>query len=101
MIDPRKLADYALSMEHEDGRHKAALFRDLLGITADNADLLLDALEHAAAGGEAVIGKIDRYGQRFATDFPLTGPAGTAMVRAAWIIRTGETNPRLVTCYII
>ena len=38
IIDSRKLTEYALNLEHEDGRHKAALFRDLVGIARDNCD---------------------------------------------------------------
>jgi hypothetical protein len=100
IIDARKVVDYCLSLEHDDGKHKAQLFRDLLGLTHGHAAWLLDALKEAAANGEAVLGRADRYGQRYVVDFELVGPAGRAMVRAAWIIRTGETVPRLITCYI-
>jgi hypothetical protein len=55
--------DYSLSFDHDDGKHKARLFRDLLGLTRDHATLLLDALKEAAADGEAVAGRLDRYGQ--------------------------------------
>jgi hypothetical protein len=61
---------------------------------------LLDALREAAVSGEAVLGRADRHGQRYVIDFELTGPTGRAMVRAAWIVRIGDTIPRLVTCYI-
>ena len=60
VIDPRKVADYCLSPDHEDGRHKAHLFRAVLGLTLDNADTLLDALREAAAKEDAVLGKLDK-----------------------------------------
>jgi hypothetical protein len=66
-----------------------------------NADLLLTALEEAAATGVAVTGKVDKYGQRYVIDFEFTGPGGNATIRSAWIIRTNESTPRLVTCYIL
>jgi hypothetical protein len=101
IIDQRKITDYCLSPEHDDGKHKALLFRDLLGLTRDQAALLLDALREAAISGEAIPGRLDRYGQRYVIDFELVGPSGHATIRSAWIIRTGETTPRLVTCYIL
>lgn len=100
-IDPRKVTDYCLNSEHDDGRHKAHLFETLVGVNLDNADLLLDALEQAALTGEAIPGKLDKYGQRYTIDFQFTGPSGTATIRSAWIVRTGENVPRLVTCYIL
>jgi len=100
-IDPRKVTDYCLSPDHEDGQHKAHVFRSALGLTFDDADALLAALKQAAAAGEAVLGKLDRYGQRYTIDFDFTGPAGTATIRSAWIIGANESVPRLVTCFIL
>lgn len=54
-----------------------------------------------AVSGEAVLGHADRYGQRYVVDFELVGPRGRITIRSAWIIRPGETAPRLVTCYIL
>lgn len=101
IVDERKIVDYCLSEEHDDGKHKARLFREILGVTLENAGLLLDALKEAAAAGEAVPGKLDRYGQRYVIDFALRRPGGTATVRSAWIVLTGERFPRLVSCYIL
>jgi hypothetical protein len=101
IIDPRKLTGYALSRDHEDGKHKALVFERVLGVRADHAPALLDALREAAIGGEAVAGKRDQYGQRYEIDFSFAGPAGTAVIRSAWILRTGEDAPRFVTCYIL
>jgi hypothetical protein len=100
IIDQRKVVDYCLSPDHDDGKHKARLFENLLGLKREHAGWLLDALREAAVSGEAVLGRADRHGQRYVIDFELAGPTGRAMVRAAWIVRIGETTPRLVTCYI-
>jgi hypothetical protein len=100
-IDPRKVTDYCLSPNHEDGQHKAHVFQSVLGLTLNDANALLAALRQAAADGEAVLGKHDRYGQRYVIDFEFTGPAGTATIRSAWIVRTNESVPRLVTCFIL
>jgi hypothetical protein len=101
LIDPRKITHYCLSPEHDDGKHKARVFQDLLGLTLNDADLLLDALERAAIDGDAVLGKQDKYGQRYVIDFDFAGPKGNAIVRSAWIVRAGESVPRLVSCYIL
>ena len=101
IIDTRKIEEYCLSTKHDDGKHKARLFREILGITLDNSSLLTDALQQAVADDDATPGKVDRYGERYVIDFTMHGPAGIATVRSAWIVLTGETLPRLVTCYIL
>jgi hypothetical protein len=101
IIDQRKLTDYCLSPDHDDGKHKAQLFRDLLGLTREHAGILLDALKEAAVSGEAILGHADRYGQRYVVDFELVGPRGRITIRSAWIILPDETALRLVTCYIL
>ncbi|MEK7793790.1 MAG: DUF6883 domain-containing protein [Candidatus Hydrogenedentota bacterium] len=101
IIDRRKIADYCLSSEHDDGRHKAYLFRKLLGLTEEDTKLLLDALRQAAITGDAIAGKADLYGQRYTVDFGFVGPGGAATIRSAWIVRTGEHAPRLVSCFIL
>ena len=49
IIDPRKVTDYCLSLDHDDGSHKARLFQALIGLNQDNSTLLLKALRTAAA----------------------------------------------------
>jgi hypothetical protein len=101
IIDQRKLAEYCLSPEHDEGSHKAWLFRQLLDLGPEDCELLIAALRNAAATGKALPGILDRYGQRYVIDFAVTGLKGDATVRSAWIIRAGEVLPRLVTCYIL
>jgi hypothetical protein len=101
VVDPLKLTGYSLDAEHDEGRHKAHVFESVLGITRQNSNLLIDAIKEAAASGEAVAGKLDDYGQRYSIDFRFGGPRGTATIRSAWIVRRGESFPRLITCYIL
>jgi hypothetical protein len=101
VIDQRKLIDYCLSLEHDEGKHKANLFRDLLGLTSADAPRLHVALREAASHGEAMPGVVDHYGQRYVIEFSMAGAATNITIRSAWIVRTGEVVPRLVTCYII
>jgi len=77
------------------------VFRAALGLTLADADILLAMLMDAAATAEGVAGVADEFGKRYETDFQATTSAGQAVVRAAWIIRTGEDFPRLTTCYVL
>ncbi len=101
LIDPRKLTDYCLNREHDDGKHKAGLFEELLAISLASSDRLIEMLERAARESDAVAGRRDQYGQRYVIDFQAQGVSETFTMRSAWIIRTDETFPRLVTCYIL
>ncbi len=100
-IDVRKLLNYALSTEHDDGRHKAKLFRKLLDIDTESSELLMLALRDAAAHADATLGRKDQYGQRYHINFEFKGCRGRAIIRSAWIVRSGETLPDLITCYIL
>jgi hypothetical protein len=44
VVEIEKLRDYCLSMSHPRGRHKAKVFESVLGITADDAEELRQAL---------------------------------------------------------
>jgi hypothetical protein len=79
----------------------ARVFQSVLGLTLENADVLIAVLRQAVVHGEAVTVKRDKHGQRYIIDFEFSGPAGTAMIRSAWIIRLNESVPRLVTCFIL
>ena len=100
IVEMVKLQEYCLSPTHPRGRHKARVFAAVLGITADNAEILRDALLRAALAGDAILTSQDAFGQRYVIDFQMQGPRGTAIVRSAWIVRTGEHIPRLTSCYV-
>ncbi|MFG0285330.1 MAG: DUF6883 domain-containing protein [Phycisphaerales bacterium JB039] len=101
IVPLEKLTEYALNPQHPTGRHKARVFARALGVTAENAELLHSALLRAAATSGATPSESDEHGQRYQLDFEMTTDIGTAWVRSAWIIPTGEELPRLLTCYIL
>ncbi|MEX0702341.1 MAG: DUF6883 domain-containing protein [Planctomycetales bacterium] len=101
VVDLEKLTEYCLNPSHPRGRHKARVFESALGLTLFHAEVLRGALFDAASEIDPVEGERDEFGQRYVMEFEMTGPAGTAMVRSAWIIRTDEGFPRLVTCHVI
>ncbi|GAB2553932.1 DUF6883 domain-containing protein [Spirosoma areae] len=101
VIDDRKLTGYVLNSEHEEGKHKAFVFRVVLGITVADAGELKNRILTEIKRNPASIGKEDKYGKRFAVEFNWTRNDRTATVLTGWIIRNGETIPRLTSCYII
>ena len=100
-VDPRKLSDYCLSNTHPVGKHKAAVFLAALGLTAADAPSLQELLLRAAIEGEADFERGDEFGERYRLDFEVPTSSGRAMLRSAWIVRSGEDFPRLTTCYVL
>ena len=96
-----KLNNYALSLSHAEGRHKARKFRSVLGLTADDAVHLRSFLLEVIRQEEAVLGYKDAYGQRYSVDAVLKTKQGSATVRSAWIVRIGEDFPRLTSVYVL
>lgn len=96
-----KLADYCLSPTHPRGPHKPRVFAAPLGLSADQADLLRDALPAAVLSDEATPSDPDEFGRRYVVVFTMNGPSGLGRVRSTWIIRTGENVPRLTSGYMI
>jgi hypothetical protein len=100
-VDIRKLTAYCLSLDHPVGRHKAAVFRAALGLTADDAPALREWILEAAALGQAGFDHADEFGDRYFLDFEATTASGRASIRTGWIIRSGEDFPRLTTCFVL
>ncbi len=99
IVDIHKLRDYCLNFEHEDGKHKARLFFGALGITAEDAEALRDALLQAVKTHDAQVGKRDIFGQRYIVDFVYTWRDRQTTIRSAWIIERNSDIPRLITAY--
>lgn len=100
-VDLRKLTEYCLSPTHPIGKDKALVFKEVLGLTIDDAEFLRAWLLRVAAADEAVAGKVDEFGERFQIDFEASTCQGHVRVRSTWIIRIGEGFPRLTSCYVL
>jgi hypothetical protein len=104
-VDIAKLRDYCLNRNHPEGKHKARVFREKLGLTRSDAEELREAILEAIMKNDAVEQTPTAYGRRFVVDFEASRSEGkgyimsTAMVRTAWIIRNDEDFPRLTTCF--
>ncbi len=101
VVDIAKLRDYCLSPEHPRGKHKARVFQEALGLTANDAETLRLKLLEAARTGEATSGEADAYGQRYILDLQMRWQSKMASVRSAWIILAEEDFPRLTSCYVL
>ena len=100
-IDLRKLRDYCLNADHPRGRHKARLFRSVLGLTEEDAELLRQALLAEVLESTAVQAQTDEHGVRYMVDLALSLRDHSGRIRTAWIIRRDEDFPRLLTCYVL
>ncbi|NDJ19410.1 DUF6883 domain-containing protein [Myxacorys almedinensis] len=101
VVDVRKLRDYCLNSEHDDGKHKARLFLSILGMTAGNAEELRQILLEIVTIHEARLGRQDEFGQRYTLDFTIAWQNRSATLRSGWIIEHGSKIPRLTTCYLL
>ena len=98
-VDPIKVRDYLLSMEHPVGRGKARFFL-ALGFNRNEWSILQQALLSVATEAKATALPASPYGQKYEAHATLQGPRGQAAeVVTIWIILTGEAFPRLVTAY--
>ncbi len=101
VVELEKITEYCLSRSHPRGRHKARVFFAALAITVEHAEELREALLRATREAEATEGYTDKFGVRYVIDFIWKHGGRSALVRRSWIIRTGETIPRFITCYLL
>src|SRR5829696_2032631 len=103
VVDIAKLRDYCLDPNHPEGKHKARVFMEKLGITKKDAERLRQVILEAVLIADATEQEATDFGRRFIVDFQVSWPEGivlsTAIVRTAWIIRNDEEFPRLTTCF--
>ncbi|HEV7857361.1 MAG TPA: hypothetical protein VGO91_01810 [Pyrinomonadaceae bacterium] len=98
-VIPRgKLEGYALNPAHSAGRHKARLFKSILGFEKSDwqklEKIILDELPYY----EAVPAREDQWGKFYSVSMPIVGLNGnTAIVQTIWKIVTGTDYPSFVT----
>ena len=101
IVDDLKLAGYSLNLKHDEGKHKARVFKSVLNMDGSHAEELKEALLAALETYDAIPDKSNAFGQKYVIDFPLTHEDKTAMIHSVWIVRNNETFPRLITCYVL
>lgn len=96
-----KLDRYCLNPNHSKGKDKANLFRRRLGITLEQKNVLERALLIAAIDAEATLTRGDQFGSYYNTRFFMETNQGKSWVLGCWIVRSGESFPRLTNAYPI
>ena len=101
-ISKTKLRDYVLNIEHPQGRHKARVFKAVLGIENRHADALIELIRGTLPRALSHRDKSDEYGDRWVTYHEIVGlNLQAAIVTVAWIFKAEEPDtPLLVSCYI-
>lgn len=99
MIDPAKIQEYLLSIEHPLGQFKARFFAGL-GFTPDRWGELQTALIQFVEANEVRASSATAFGHKYIVDGSIQGPNGrTATIRTVWVLLRGDVMPRFVTAY--
>jgi hypothetical protein len=102
VINPDKLKNYALNPTSDSGKHKARVFKSVLGFDQSNWELLSQSILAELPYHEATLKEEDQHGKRYTVVLPITGPSGnTADVLTGWIIDPGCDYPRLTTARVL
>lgn len=101
VIPPPKLTEYVLNIDHEDGKHKAMLFRDLLSIRKNDWRYLAAQISNGLTDGVLCNVRTTDYGIQYHIDIPVKGLNGESKtVRTGWITKNNN-NISLTTAYIV
>lgn len=97
-VSPGKIREYLLSPSHPVGRFKARFFQSL-GYTADDWELLREALLKLAREGEAEE-LPSPYGKKFRVVGSLSADSATdARIVTIWMLASRDPIPRFITAY--
>jgi len=100
-IDPRKLEEYCLSLDHPRGKHKARVFRSALGLRNEDVAEFEVRIREALETEPCTAGAEDRFGRRYAVNFRWERGGKSAAIRTTWTIRVEEGFPRLTSCHVL
>ncbi len=101
VIDPKKLANYALNPVHPIGGNKAKVFESALGYNSSNMDDLIFKVKQGILTHPATPGLHDNFGQRMSVDMQIIGINGKIeVIRTGWMYETEAFVPRMTTIYV-
>lgn len=72
VLDIEKLRDYCLNPNHPEGKHKARVFAEKLGITQKDAESRRQAIMEGVLVAEAVEQVPSLFGRRFIVDLAIS-----------------------------
>ncbi|HUT89313.1 MAG TPA: hypothetical protein VMY37_07440 [Thermoguttaceae bacterium] len=96
LISTEKVVCYLLNPDHPDGASKAKVLAHA-GFDRSRPEELEEALRTQHLGRDARLGKSSAFGTKYEVSGPSSGPQGTVMATSVWMIRHGESFPRLIT----
>ena len=98
-IPAEKFTQYALNCDKSPD--KALAFRLALGYTENDAQMLIENIKSNAANFKAIPKGNKGFGETYECIMSIEGKNGkTANVLTSWIVRDGESFPRLTNAYI-
>lgn len=102
VIPIQKLDSYALNPQHPEGKHKARVFKSMLGIERRHASTLAELIRVGLSKAPAEPGQNSEYGDLWTTWHEVTGLNGqSAVITVAWMYKKeAPQTPVLVSCYI-
>ena len=102
VIPRSKLEDYALNPASTDGRHKARLFKSILGFEKFDWEKLAKAILDALPYYEAFPAGEGKWGKKYLVALAIVGLNGnTAIIETVWIVRAETDYPSFVTPRVI
>jgi hypothetical protein len=100
-IPKAKLVDYALNALHEEGQHKAHMFRVELGIEQQDWQFLRDQILGGFPGAEATFREENAYGLTWEVPILIVGQnEAVRWVTTGWIVEYRHPRPKLTTAYL-
>ena len=100
VVQNDKIYSYCLNINHERGRHKAQVFKQALGITVKDAELLKNSILDNLKNFK-VTNKVENiFGTLFTIPMTITIFDKTAIITTAWFIKNNTNIPTLTTCFV-
>jgi len=96
VVSREKVVAYLLNVDHPDGAGKARWLA-LAGFDASRPEELEQALKECVLSDQARLGRPSLFGTKYEMTHALRGPIGSVTVTSIWMVRIGESFPRLVT----
>jgi hypothetical protein len=101
-IPRSKLEDYALNPASTDGRHKARLFKSILGFERFDWETLAKTILDELPYHQALPAGEGRWGKKYLVILTILGLNGnTGIVETIWIVRPETDYPTFVTPRVI
>jgi hypothetical protein len=101
-IPTGKFTKYLLDPLHLEGRHKARVFKSVLGFEQSDSAELENAILSELPYHPAVLASEGQWGTKYEVIIPITGVNGaTAQVLTVWILRKQVPSPQFVTARVL